>query len=112
MSGRTQLVDAAPRYFFHHAFAARKQRNEHSPPVALGAATAYIAMRFQPVNKFHGAVVLQRQPLGQSSNGRLFSFWQTANHQQKKILLWLKSGGLRHGITVVKKMADTVAELS
>jgi len=85
-----------PCDLFEKFFAARQQGYQYAPAVVTVAAPAHVAVRFQPVDEFHGAVMFQRQPVRQGPDGSFFAFGKSAERQQEQILLRLQARRLRY----------------
>src|SRR5258708_32293303 len=94
-AARAQLADTVARYVFEQLFTARKKSHQSAPAVVPAAAPAHVAMYLQPVDQLHGAVMLQRQPVGNRPNRGLHACGKPPKCQQEQVLLRLKAFGPR-----------------
>src|SRR2546430_2598807 len=69
------------RHLFQKPFAAGKQRHQHAPAVLASARSPHVPMRFQAIDQFHSAVMLQRQSFRERANSGFFAFRQAAKRQ-------------------------------
>jgi len=69
------------------------------------------AARLETIDPFHGAVVLEREPFRQRTNGRLRPSRQTTKRKQQQILLWFEPGLTGSRIAFTKKMTDAITPL-
>jgi hypothetical protein len=108
---RPQLADTVPRDFLEKLFSPREKHNKDAPAVVAAAVAAYQPVLLQPVDQFDDAVVLQRQAIGQGTDGGLGLLGQAPNRQQNEILLRFESGRACLGVAFAQKQADAVAQL-
>jgi len=87
---RPQFAQALSGYPFHQFGPARQQFHQDRSPVVAVLASAHVPALLEPVNQFHGAVVLQHQALGQCLDSGFGSLRKSANCKQQKILLRFK----------------------
>ena len=59
-----KLADAVSRDLFEEALATRQKGDEDAAAVVATAGTAHVAVGFETVDEFYGAVMFQGQPLG------------------------------------------------
>ena len=106
----TQFTDP----FFHdtgqRSFATRKEHNPYLAAVFFFAETSYEASLFQAINKFYGAMVLDRESVSQSAHRGQFVFLETTNRQEHLILLGLKAFRQGSRISRAQEKPDPVAQ--
>src|SRR5437879_5914635 len=86
-------------------------RAQDAPAVIPVAAPAHGAMDLQPVDQFHGAVMLQRQPVRQRTNRRFLALREPAQRQQEQVLLRLETRSTRRRVPFANEFANEVAQL-
>jgi hypothetical protein len=110
VAARSELVDSLAGYVFQDSFSAGQQRDQHAAAVFASASASHVSACFEPVDEFHGAVMLQREALRQNSDGGLVAVGKTANHQQKKVLLGLETRRAGGGISVAQELSNAIAQ--
>jgi hypothetical protein len=79
------------RHLFEKLLSAAKQRYKDAPVISSAVRSTHVSMLLHSVDKLHGGVVLQSQPLGQRPDRRTHSAWESANRKQQKIMLRLET---------------------
>src|SRR6267154_511408 len=79
VSGGAQFTDAVPRNLFEHALAPRKERNQDAATVFAAARAAHVAVRFEAVDQFYDAVMLQSQAFRECADGGFFTLGEPAH---------------------------------
>jgi hypothetical protein len=111
VAGRPQLMDAPARHLFQHSLPSRLQRDQHAAPIITPARPFHVPVRLHPVNQFDNAVVFQCETLRQGADGGFFALREPTYHQQQEVLLGLKPGGTRGGVSLAKEMTNEAPKL-
>jgi len=97
---------------FQFRLSARRQMDEHLPPVRWRTGAGDQTALCQPVYQFACAVVLKLQPFGENPDARLLSrLDNTLDREQQLMLLRLDPGSSRRLFAEVEKPPDLVAKL-
>jgi hypothetical protein len=107
---RAQIGDSLFSHFRQDGVASRREANEHAAAIVFGALAADQAAALETVDQTDGAVMAHLQPLGQHANGWLAPRGQSAQREQQKILLWLKTRRARSLIRLLQVADDAIAE--
>jgi len=107
----TQLVDAMPDEPAEQRLSMRRDVHDDVTPVSLGAFPPKKPALLHAVHQLDGAVMLNLQPFGKTTDGRLLIGGQPAQRQQTHVLLRLepnRPGGL---FAVINVPADEKTKL-
>jgi hypothetical protein len=107
----TQFHKPLTNDFFEQFLSARLQRHQHLPPVFPAPRAFHEAVRFHPVNQFHGAVVAQRQSVRKRADADFLPRLQPAYRQQQKVLLRLKPRLARRLVAFLQEASYQVTKL-
>ncbi len=105
-----QFAQALSGYPFHQFGPARQQFHQDRSPVVAVLASAHVPALLEPVNQFHGAVVLQDQPLRQRLDSGFRAFREAADRKQQKILLRFEPLPACRSIGVAQKNAYPITQ--
>jgi hypothetical protein len=94
-----------------NSFSARRQMQKHSPPVRARARALQQAVRLEPVHEFHGAVMLDLQPLRQIAHRGVVAVGQALYGQEGLVLLRLDACGSNSLLAQILKSADFVTKI-
>ena len=100
------LVDDA----LQGALAPREQDHTKLPMIANARRAPDISPRLEPIDQTHGAVMAEKQALGQAADAGIVRIGKSANGQQHLVLLRLEAGGLSGVIAAAEELPDPVAE--
>jgi hypothetical protein len=92
------------------ALAFGKKRNENLAAILLATGSADVAVFFETVDQFDGAVMTNEQAVCQGLDFGRGTSGKAANGKQQQILLGFESGGAGGGIAFTKEKANAIAE--
>ena len=94
-----------------HGLAARRQREHDAAPVGLARVALEIARLRQPVHEADGAVMADREPVGEIAHGRCVLAVETLDGKKGLVLLRGQARLARRGLAERQELAELAAEL-
>src|SRR6202012_4715944 len=97
LAAGAKFADAVARDLLKEAIATRQERDENAAAVVTASSASHVAIRFQAVNQFDGAVVLEGEALGECLDSGLAPYREAANGKQHQVLLGFEAYGAGFG---------------
>jgi hypothetical protein len=99
------------REFLQNLFTLGRELQQYFSAVFRAPLPAYEASSFEPIHQFHGAVMMNLQPLCDFCDPRPDIEGQALNRQQKLVLAGLKTCVAGGALAEAQKAANLVPEL-